>query len=212
MSPAASCSYYWMLVQNNYLLAKNERTLTLQTYWIRAACLRAMSGVIQFCLRRTIYYERWVKEAPSLIAPQNHYRSVEGPWAASGRTRQRWSRLPGDQIQFALWAALELWAISQGWGWQSHERRAANCLCLAWQPSPSRAGGSVASSAPGWVFLHWQRNTSCPQRENLIFKVQYIFTPLLLPLVKVLIVWCWCFPATLWDRIKSQLHLKWTDL
>lgn len=117
-------------------------------------------------------------EAPSLIAPQNHYRSVEGPWAASGRTRQRWSRLPGDQIQFALWAALELWAISQGWGWQSHERRTANCLCLAWQPSPSQAGGTVASSAPGWIFLHWQRNTSCPQRENLIFKVQYIFTPL----------------------------------
>lgn len=127
-----------MLVQNNYLLAKNERTLTLQTYWIRAACLRAMSGVIQFCLRRTIYYERWVKKAPSLIAPQNHYRSVEGAQAASGRTRQRWSRLPGDQTQFALWAALQLRAISRGWGRQARQHRAANCLCLAWQPSPSR--------------------------------------------------------------------------
>lgn len=196
VSSAASCSYYWMLVQNNYLLAKNERTLTLQTYWIHAACLQAMSGVIQFCLRRTIYYERWVKKAPSLIAPQNHYQSVEGPWAARGGTRKRWSRLPGDQIQFALWAARHLWAISRGRGRQLHQHRAANCLCLAWKPSPSWGGGSVASSAPGWMFLHWQRDASCPQKENPILKVQYVFTSLMLPLPTVSIVWCWCFPAT----------------
>lgn len=118
VSPAVSYCHYWMLVQNNYLLAKNDRTLTLQTYWIHTTCLRAMSGVIQFCLRRTIYYERWVKEASSLIAHQNHYHSIEGPRAASGQTRQHWSRLPRDQTQFALWAAAQLWAISRGWGRQ----------------------------------------------------------------------------------------------
>lgn len=132
VSSAASCSYYWMLVQNNYLLAKNERTLTLQTYWIRAACLQAMSGVIQFCLRRTIYYERWVKKAPCLIAPQNHYRGAEGPWAAGGGTGQRWSRSPGEQmIQFASWAALQLRAISQH---RAHSRTsAAPLIACAWR-------------------------------------------------------------------------------
>lgn len=68
---------------------------------------------------------------------------------------------------------------SAGPGRQSHKHRATNCFCLARQPSPSRAGGSAASSAPGWIFLYWQ---SCPQGENPIFKVQYIFTPLMLPL------------------------------
>ena len=32
VSTAVSSSYYGMLVQNNYLLAQNDRTLTLQTY------------------------------------------------------------------------------------------------------------------------------------------------------------------------------------
>lgn len=198
-----------MLVQNNYLLAKNERTLTLQTYWIRTACLQAMSGVIQFCLRRTIYYERWVKKASSLIAHQNHYRSAEGAWAVSGRTRQSWSRLPGDQIQFALRAAVELRAISQGQGRLPREHRTANCLCLAWQPSASWGGGWLAWSATGWIFLHWQNPTSHPQRENPMFKVQYIFTPLAPPRYSI-IVWRWRFSATSWDRVKSQLRLKWT--
>lgn len=156
-----------MLVQNNYLLAKNIRTLTLQTYWIRTACLQAMSGVIQFCLRRTIYYERWVKKASSLIAHQNHYRGVEGPWAASGQTRQRWSRLPGDQTQFASRAAARLGAISWGRGRSLHtprcsqrECRAANCFCLAWH-----GGGWLAWSTAGCMFLHRQNPTrNYPQR------------------------------------------------
>lgn len=136
-----------MLVQNNYLLAKNERTLTLQTYWIRAACLQAMSGVIQFCLRRTIYYERWVKKAPSLIAPQNHYRGVEGPWAARGGPRQRWSRLPGDQIQFALWAARQLRAISQGRA--GSRPSAAPLIACAW-----RGNLHPREEEAPWLHLH----------------------------------------------------------
>lgn len=48
----------------------------------------------------------------------------------------------------------------------------------------------------GEYFYSDKENTSCPQREYAIFKVQYIFTPLMLPLFTVLIVWCWCFPAT----------------
>lgn len=111
---AVSRSYYWMLVQNNYLLAKNDRTLTLQTYWILIACLQAMSGVIQFCLRRTIYYERWVKKASFLIAHQNHYRGTERASAGSGQTRQHWSRLPRDKIQFTLLEAIGQRAISPG--------------------------------------------------------------------------------------------------
>lgn len=103
-----------MLVQNNYLLAKNDRTLTLQTYWILIACLQAMSGVIQFCLRRTIYYERWVEKASFLIAHQNHYRGTERVSAGSGQTRQHWSRLPRDKIQFTLLEATGQRAISPG--------------------------------------------------------------------------------------------------
>lgn len=117
LSLAVSSSYYWMLVQNNYLLAKKkiyDRTLTLQTYWICIACLQAISGVIQFCLRRTTYYERWVKKAPALIAHQNHYRSTERASAASGQTRQRCSRLPRDKIQFTLLEAIGQRAISPG--------------------------------------------------------------------------------------------------
>jgi len=183
VSPAVSYSHYWMLVQNNYLLAKNDRTLTLQTYWIRTACLRAMSGVIQFCLRRTIYYERWVKEASSLIAHQNHYHSIEGPRAASGQTRQHWSRLPRDQTQFALWAARSSGqsagdgAASRAPQHSRREHRAANCLCSAWH-----RGGWLAWSAAGCIFLHWQNPTSDPQRENQMFKVQYILKPLTLTL------------------------------
>lgn len=188
-----------MLVQNNYLLAKNDRTLTLQTYWIRA-CLQAMSGVIQFCLRRTIYYERWVKKASSLIAHQSHYRSVEGAQAASGRTRQRWSRLPGDQIQFALWAAVELRAISWGWGRQPRERCAPNCLCLAWQTSPSWGGGRLAWSATGWIFLHWQNSTSYPQRETQMFKVHTF-----LHLWHHLVLQHKCLTFTLFSHLMRQL-------
>lgn len=115
LSLAVSSSYYWMLVQNNYLLGKkNDRTLTLQTYWICIACLQAISGVIQFCLRRTTYYERWVKKASALIAHQNHYRSTERASAASGQTRQRWSQLPRDKIQFTLLEAIGQRAISPG--------------------------------------------------------------------------------------------------
>jgi len=181
-----------MLVQNNYLLAKNDRTLTLQTYWIRSACLQAMSEVIQFCLRRTIYYERWVKKASSLIAHQNHYHSIEGAWAAAGWTRQCWYRLPGDQIQFALRAAVEVRAISWGRGWRLHKRRAANCLCLAWQPSPLQGGGRVASSAAGWIFLHWQ-TPHYPQTETQMFKVHTFLH--LWDYILLQHVWHWCCSA-----------------
>lgn len=115
LSQAVSSSYYWMLVWNNYLLAqKKYRALTLQTYWICIACLQAISGVIQFCLRRTTYYERWVKKASCLIAHQNHYRSTERASTASGQTRQRWSRLPRDKIQFTLLEAMGQREISPG--------------------------------------------------------------------------------------------------
>lgn len=137
VSTAVSSSYYWMLVQNNYLLAKNDRTLTLQTYWILIACLQAMSGVIQFCLRRTIYYERWVKKASSLIAHQNYYRSTERASAGSGQTRQHWSRLPRDKIQFTLLEATGQRAISPG-------NRAA---ALEWTGINSRAASELLAYA-----------------------------------------------------------------
>lgn len=190
-----------MLVQNNYLLAKNIRTLTLQTYWIHTACLQAMSGVIQFCLRRTIYYERWVKKASSLIAHQNHYRGVEGPWAASGQTRQGWSHLPGDQTQFASRAAAWLGAISRGQGrWlrtprrSQHESRAANCFCLAWH-----GGGWLAWSAAGCMFLHRQNPSSYPQRGKEMFKVQHIPT-----LWHCLLLWRNCLMSTLFSHLMRQ--------
>lgn len=47
----------------------------------------------------------------------------------------------GPEIQFAFRAAAELGAIRRGRGRRPRQHRTANCLCLAWQPSPVPGAG-----------------------------------------------------------------------
>lgn len=140
VSTALSSSYYGMLVQNNYLLAQNDRTLTLQTYWIIIACLPGHVGGYSLCLRRTIYYERWVKKASSLIAHRKplsqHREGIGREWTDKTTLI---SITQGQDTIYITWShrtegnqPWESAAAPGGAGINSRAALWASCICCSW--------------------------------------------------------------------------------